>query len=153
MSLIGDIMLEPLEKILKRLEQYNQAIEQAEQLFKLDGILLEDSCKTQPQNLVSYNLLLQECKTIEYYAQLKLEEQEGRLYRKYIESGARALGVKELQMYVKSDPEYVETKSIWVEIEHTKRSLEAIVEAFVTLGWSLSNIVKIRVASMEHVIL
>ena len=56
-------------------------------------------------------------------------------------------------MYVKSDPEYVETKSIWVEIEHTKRSLEAIVEAFVTLGWSLSNIVKIRVASMEHVIL
>ena len=83
----------------------------------------------------------------------RVEEQEGQLYRHYIESGARALGVKELQMYVKSDPKYISIKSILIEIEHIKRSLEAIVSALETLGWSLSNIVKIRVASMDHVTL
>ena len=126
---------EPFEKISSRLIKYDEVIKLAEAVFQLDGKRLEDMCKSQPQDLVSYNLLLQECKTIEYYISLRVEEQEGQLYRHYIESGARALGVKELQMYVKSDPKYISIKSILIEIEHIKRSLEAIVSALEREGW------------------
>jgi hypothetical protein len=119
----------------------------------MSGKKLEELCKQHPQDLSMYALLLQECKTIEQYVAVKAEEQEGLLYRKYIESGARALGASELKQYVKSDPLYVEIKTIMVEVDHVKRSLEAIVGALETMGWTLSNITKLRVAQMDHVIL
>jgi hypothetical protein len=153
MSFTGGLKREPLAKIADRLANYELVITSSAPVFEMSGKKLEELCKQHPQDLSMYALLLQECKTIEQYVAVKAEEQEGLLYRKYIESGARALGASELKQYVKSDPLYVEIKTIMVEVDHVKRSLEAIVGALETMGWTLSNITKLRVAQMDHVIL
>lgn len=153
MSFVSGLKNQPLAKIADRLANYELIITSSEPVFEMSGKKLEELCKQQPQDLSMYNLLLQECKTIEQYVEAKAEEQEGLLYRKYIESGARALGATELKQYVKSDPAYVEIKSILTDVNHIKRSLEAIVSALETMGWSLSNITKLRIAEMDHVIL
>lgn len=153
MSLVNSLKREPLSKIADRLANYELVIKASEPVFELSGRKLEDIIKQHPQDLSMYALLLQECKTIEQYVETKAEEQEGLLFRKYIESGARALGPTELKAYVRSDPAYVEVKGILADVNHIKRSLEAIVAALETMGWSLSNITKLRVAQMDHVIL
>lgn len=153
MSFVNGLKREPLAKIADRLANYELVIKSSEPLFDMSGKKLEDICKSHPQYLSMYNTLLQECKTVEQYVETKVEEQEGLLYRKYIDSGARALGATELKQYVRSDPAYVEIKSILADVNHIKRTLEAIVAALETMGWTLSNIVKLRVAQMDHVIL
>ena len=67
--------------------------------------------------------------------------------------GPRALGTRDIQQYIKSEPQYVAAQTILLEVQHTKRRLEAIVEALKSLGWSLNNIVKLRIAQLEHVTL
>lgn len=153
MSFTGSLKNEPLAKIAKRLETYEIVIQSSAPVFELSGRKLEDLCKQHPQDLSMYNLLLQECKTIEQYVETKVEEVEGQAYRRYIESNARALGATELKQYVKSDPSYVEAKTVLVEVNHVKRQLEAIVNALESMGWTLSNITKLRIAEMDHVIL
>jgi hypothetical protein len=56
-------------------------------------------------------------------------------------------------MYIRGDPQIVEVIQVLLEVAHVKRQLEVIVEAFKTMGWSLSNIVKLRVAQIDHTIL
>jgi hypothetical protein len=56
-------------------------------------------------------------------------------------------------MYVRGDPEYVAANQILLDVAHTRKQLEAIVEAMKTMGWSLSNIVKLRVAQLDHIVL
>ena len=153
MSFTGSLKNQPLAKIAERMATYEVIIQSSAPVFEMSGKKLEDLCKAHPQDLSMYNLLLQECKTIEQYVEAKAEEQEGLLYRKYIESGARALGATELKQYVKSDPLAIEIKTILIEVNHIKRSLEAIVSALESMGWTLSNITKLRVAQADHVIL
>lgn len=153
MSFVTVLKNEPLAKIADRLAAYELVIKGSEPVFELSGKRLEELIKQHAQDLSMYALLLQECKTIESFVETKAEEQEGQLYRKYHESGARALGANELAKYVKSDPSYVEIKHIMNDINHIRRSLEAIVSALETMGWSLTNITKLRIAQMDHVIL
>jgi hypothetical protein len=152
-SFVNSIKTLPLAQISKKLEIYEMVLSVAENKLTLEGKELEEAIKTHPVELVAYNLMLQECKTIEHMLQARAEEIEGNLYRHYIEQGGRALGAKELAMYVKSDPKYVEVRTALVEVDHIKRSLEAVVGALETLGWSLTNIVKTRIESMQHVLL
>lgn len=153
MSFVSGLKGEPLSKIADRLVNYELVIKASEPVFEMSGRKLEEIIKQQPQDLSMYALLLQECKTIESYVETKAEEQEGLLLREYHASGARALGATELKSYLKSDPRYVEIKHIINDVNHIRRSLEAIVAALETMGWSLTNITKLRVAQMDHVIL
>lgn len=153
MAYVAKLRSEPLASIAERLRVYEEVIANTEPIFELSGKRLEAILKEHPQNLSMYSLLLQECKTIEQYVELKADEQEGLLFRKYHESQARALGPSELKTYVRSDPSYIEVKAVLVEVNHVKRHLESIVGALEAMSWSLSNITKLRVAEMEHVIL
>jgi hypothetical protein len=153
MSFIGELKKTGLAQIPDRLQIYDQLIAEAAPLFELKGKGLEEANKDHAQNLMFYDLMLQEAKTIEEYLKLKMEETEALLYRKYIESSARALGANDLKMYVRGDPEYVAANQILLDVAHTRKQLEAIVEAMKTMGWSLSNIVKLRVAQLDHIVL
>jgi len=147
---IGDVVL---NRIPGRLLVYEQLIEAAAPLFQLDGKHLEEAVKEHAQNLMFYDVMLQECKTIEETVRMKIDEIESTLYRKLNETNQRALGTRDIQQYIKSEPQFVAATEILLEIVHVKRKLEAIVEALKSLGWSLNNVVKLRVAQLEHVTL
>lgn len=140
----------PLDKIPAKLEVYEALVAGAPPLFELKGMLLEEACKSHVANLGMYDMMLQECKTIELYLEGRREQVEAEQHKYYLESSARALGARDLAMYIRSDPQVIEIAQIILDVGHVRRQLEAIVEAFKTMGWSLSNIVKLKVAQLDH---
>jgi len=145
---LGDVQL---GKIPGRIDIYEKLIDSAEALFSLQGKSLEECCKEHAQNLMFYDVMLQECKTIEDTIKSKIEEIEGQLYRRLNEGHQLKLSTSDIRQYIKGEPSYVQANQILLEIVHTRRRLEAIVEALKSLGWSLNNIVKLRVAQLDHV--
>jgi hypothetical protein len=154
MSLLSELKkASTLEAIAKRLEVYEQLIEASKPIFELKGKRLEEMVREQAYNLVGYDQLLQECKTIENFMTTKLEVTEATLHKHYLENSQRALGARDLAMYIKGDPQFSDVNQVVMEVAHIRRQLEAIVEALKSLGWSLSHIVKLRVASLEQTVL
>jgi hypothetical protein len=154
MSLVSELRKSStLEAIAKRLEVYEILVDASKPFFELKGKRLEELIKDQANNLVTYDQLLQECKTIENFMIAKLEVTEATLHKHYLENSQRALGARDLTMYIKGDPQFSDVNQIVMEVAHIRRQLEAIVEALTSLGWSLSNIVKIRVAQLDHTVL
>jgi hypothetical protein len=142
-----------LHVIPERIAVYEQLIDSAEPLFKLHGKGLEDLIKEHAQNLMFYDVMLQECKTIEETIKSKIEEIESQLYRFYNEGQQLKLGQRDIVNYIKGDDRYVKAYEILLEVSHTRRRLEAVVEALKSLGWSLNNIVKVRVAQVHDITL
>jgi hypothetical protein len=153
MSFVSELKKVGLAQIPDRLELYDRLISEAVPIFELKGKSLEDANKEHAQNLYAYDLMLQEAKTIEGYLKGKLEEIEATRYKHYTESSARAMNATDLKMYVRSDPQYVEANQIMLDVAHTRNQLEALVEALKSMGWSLNNIVKLRVAQLDHIVL
>lgn len=154
MSIIQDTTRElNLNLVPARIALYEQLIDAAESCFQLEDRKLEDACKNHAKDLMFYDMMLQECKTIDETIRMKIEEIESSLYRKISESNKKALGTTEIKQYVKSEPQYVAAMEILLEVQFTKRRLESIVEALKSLGWSLGHIVKIRIAQLENTVL
>ena len=152
MSLVQDVLGDvQIARIPSRIADYETLIDAAESVFELKGRNLEDACKKHAQNLMFYDVMLQECKTIEDTIKVKVDELEGRIYKRYNEQHQIKLGTNDIRQYVRGDPEYVTAVQILIEVVHTKRRLEAIVEALKSMGWSLNNIVKLRIAQLEDV--
>lgn len=149
----GGLYRTPLQQIPKRLEIYEELLKAAESLFELEGKLLVDACKAHLSNLALYDTMYQECRTIELFLESKREEIEATLYKQYVETSQRQLSAKDLTMYIRGDPQVIEVIQVLLEVSHVKRQLEAVVEAFKTMGWSLSNITKLKVAQIEDTIL
>jgi hypothetical protein len=154
MTFVSDVKGElQLNKIPGRIALYEQLIDNAEPCFELEGKNLEDICKNHAKDLMFYDMMLQECKTIEDVIRVKVEEVESATYRSINESNKKALGTTEIRQYVKSDPQYIAAMEILLEVAHTKRRLESIVEALKSMGWSLGHIVKLRIAQLENTVL
>jgi hypothetical protein len=154
MSVVKDTISDvKLNKIPARLALYSQLIDNAEPLFNLENESLEGKCKEHAKNLMFYDLMLQECRTVEETIRTKIDEIESALYRKLNETSQRALGTRDIQQYIKSDPQFVAAQEIMLEVVHVKRQLEAIVEALKAMGWSINNITKLRIAQLEGTML
>ena len=142
-----------LAQVPDKLDLYTQLITAAEPLFDLENKNLEVACREHAQNLMFYSVTLEECKTVENFLRARAEEVEANLHKHYLKSEARALSATEMKSYIRSDPQYVEVNQILIDVAHTRGQLEQIVAAFQTMGWSLSNIVKLRIAQLDHVVL
>jgi hypothetical protein len=156
MSAISDSLDDAtLGRIPKRVELFKLLIEAAEPLFQLEGKHLEVLHREHAQNLMNYSLAKEECKTIEDALRGRLEEIESMVYKHYNEggNGSKALGTTDIKFYVKGDPRYVSALNAVLEVVQARRQLEAIVEAFQSMGWSLGHITKLRIAELEDVTL
>ena len=152
MSLVKDAAKSvDLRIIPGRLATYRELIDAAECCFELHGKKLGEIIRDHAHNLMSYDIILRECNLIENTIKLKVEEIEGQLYKKYNENHQRALSTSDIKMYIKGDPDYVSGVEILIEVIHIKQQLEAIVDALKSMGWSLTNITKLRIAQLEDV--
>jgi hypothetical protein len=100
-----------------------------------------------------YGLLLQEAKVIEEFVKGKLESIEAIIYKETIENSQRALTATDIKMWIKSDERYIEYNQLLVDSGYVKNMLQSIIDALQTMGWSLSNIVKLRIAAIEDITL
>lgn len=140
-------------EIKQRLERLLSEANEAAVFFDLDGKKLEVLNRDHPQKLMCYGLLLQESKAIEEFLKTKLEMIESIIYREIIENSMKALTATDIKMWIRGDVRYVEYNQLLVDSVYVKNVLQSIMDALQTMGWSLSNIVKLRIASLEDTVL
>lgn len=154
MSFVKDIKHSVnINRVPAQLAIFEKMIDEAEPCFELDGIGLETACKRHAQNLMNYDIMLQECVMIEETVRARMEEIESELYKKFNENYQRALGARDIQQYIKGDAQYVQIYEILLEVSVVKKKLEAVVESLKSMGWMLGHITKLRVAQLDHVTL
>ena len=153
MTYIDDIAKCDVIEIKRRLEKLHNEVNEAVVFFDLDGKKLEVLNRDHPQHLMCYRLLLQEAKVIEEFVKSKLESIEAIIYKETIENSQRALTATDIKMWIKSDSRYIEYNQLLVDSGYVKNMLQSIIDALQTMGWSLSNIVKLRIAAIEDITL
>ena len=153
MTYIDDIAKCDVIEIKRRLEKLHNEVNEVVVFFDLDGKKLEVLNRDHPQHLMCYGLLLQEAKVIEEFVKGKLESIEAIIYKETIENSQRALTATDIKMWIKSDSRYTEYNQLLVDSGYVKNMLQSIIDALQTMGWSLSNIVKLRIAAIEDITL
>ena len=146
-----DVELFP--QLLSIITKYEGYVDASEQYFKIEGVKLEEVCRTLPKNLAVYDRHYQEMKTHEEWMMVKREKIQSKLWKKFLEGYPRALASKDIQMYIQGDPEYVEFTEIILEVANIKAKLQSLVKAFENMSWMLGHITKLRIAELQDVVL
>lgn len=140
-------------QLLNIITKYETIVDDSEKLFKIEGVKLEEVCRTLPKNLSVFDRHYQELKTLEEWMIVKREQIQSKLWKKFLEGYPRALASKDIQMYIQGDPEYVGFTEIILEVSNIKAKCLAIVKAFEQLGWMVGHITKLRVAELQDTVL
>jgi len=146
-----DVQLFP--QLLGIITRYEGYVDDSEKFFKIDGVKLEEVCRTLPKNLSVYDRYYQEMKTLEEWMVVKREKIQSKLWKKFLEGYPRALASKDIQMYIQGDPEYVEFTEIILEVANIKAKLQSIVKAFESLSWMVGHITRLRIAELQDTVL
>lgn len=142
-----------IEKALVHLDVYEQRIEKAEPLFNLEDQKLEFLCRSHPQWLSRYYQYEQELKGIEETLQIKKDETEGKLWKRYVEGYSRQLSNTDIKNYIAAEKDIVALSLIMNEVGFVKNKMSAVVEGFRQMGWALRNIVQLRVNQLQEEVL
>ena len=152
MSFIRDLN-QNLANIDIYLDRYKKFIEDNKPFFIIEGVKLETVCKRLPGLAAEFRIIGVELKSMSGYLEFRRETTEGELWKKYIEGSKRHMAPKDIQMYSKQDPDIIMLSELILEVDHLRLQIAECVEALNMLHWQLSNITKIRIASLEESVL
>lgn len=139
--------------LIEYLEKCEIEILAAKEMLDLDDKVLERLCKEHPKNVATYKRKLYEIKCVEDLFNGNLEAVYSEKWKVLNSNMKKILTQKDIHIYIQSDPDYKELKELVLEITFVKKIYESICEALDALGYSLNNIVKIRIASLEDMVI
>ena len=140
------------EQLPPLFDKWEREISKAEPLFDLEGRRLEEVARVLPKHQAHYDLLAQDTKQLVKWLENYKSKLEARA-TKNINSGSRAVGPREAAIYINGEREIVEINQLIIETDLIRQKLDAIVESFRQMGWMVGNITKLRVASLNAVVL
>jgi len=140
------------EQLIPVLDKFEKDIADAEPLFKLEGQRIEAIARTLPHYQAFYDQRQVEAKQLVKWLENLMARVEARLTKNYL-NGQRVYGSRETSTLIAGEKEIIEYKQLIIEASLVQQKLEAITEAFRQLGWSLGNIVKLRISEMQDAIL
>lgn len=96
-----------------------------------------------------YDTVRIEVRKILDYVSCECDAVKGRLWKKYKEKHSRDLGTRDIEMYIKADPEFLAMQCKVREIEELYDKCGSIVESFKTRGYNLKNLTQLKIASYD----
>jgi len=150
MSKINDLG-EKYQNLPEILAVYDKDLEDAEVRLKIKGKKLEVSNSENSAWLHYYDQRRAELKSLVKFFQMEEDRIRGTLYKSYKENYSRALGERDILKYIDSENDYLKIHSILIEVEEMYELYQAVVNAFTTRNYALSNITKLRVAQLEYI--
>ena len=133
-----DELLEEIKNRISELEQAKNRITDLEKnISNLPGITEH-----------RYNQL-QEIEAVLNYLNIQLRKIRRRHFQKYLEAYARALTSRDAEKYVDGEDEVVSYEVLINEVALLRNQYLGIIKALEAKNWTLSNLVKLRVAGME----
>jgi hypothetical protein len=133
-------------------ESWSTEIEGAAPIFQIEGERLEKIARDLPHHQAHYAQRALDARAVVKWLEIQKAQKESRHVKNYNNS-PRALGVREQAMYVQGEKDVVEVNQLIVEAELRRQQFEEIVEAIKQLGWMVGNIVKLRVAELQDVVI
>lgn len=135
------------------LDEYEKALELVEKNLKFKGKSLQAANVEQPGWQLYYDTRRAELYTLVKYFEAKIAAVRGSLYKTYTEKYTRELSERGKDKYIDNEEKFLKQQEIYLEIKETHAKYEAVCEAFRARGYALNNITKIRVASLEDVLI
>ena len=135
------------------LAEYEKGLEFVEDKIKIEGKRLEVANHQHASEQFYYESRKADLHQLLKYFEGKTAAARGMLFRKYTEKYSRELSDRQKDKYIDNEEEYLKQYEIYLEIKHIYEQYEAVCNAFLSRGYALNNITKIRVASLEDVII
>jgi hypothetical protein len=94
---------------------------------------------------------LQEVEAILEYLNIELRRTRSKLFRKYLESYARALSANEVNKYVEGEADVVDMEKVINEFAMLRNQWLGIIKGLDIKGFQINNIIKLRAAGLEDI--
>jgi hypothetical protein len=96
---------------------------------------------------------LQEIEAILEYLNISLRKTRSRIFKKYLENYQRALSSRDVEKYVDGEDDVVDMEKIINEFAMLRNQWLGIIKALDIKGFQINNIIKLRVAGLEDIVL
>jgi hypothetical protein len=96
---------------------------------------------------------LQEIEAVLEYLNIELRRTRSKAFKKYLENYQRALSSRDVEKYVDGEADVVDMEKIINEFAMLRNQWLGIIKALDIKQWQLSNIIKLRTAGLEDVVL
>jgi hypothetical protein len=96
---------------------------------------------------------LQELEAVLEYLNIELRRTRSKAFKKYLENYQRALSSRDVEKYVDGEADVVDMEKIINEFAMLRNQWLGIIKALDIKQWQLSNIIKLRTAGLEDVVL
>jgi hypothetical protein len=144
---------EGFKNIANVLSDFDIALDDADAILKIEGKSLERANKENPAWQAYYDQKRIELKTLLEYMEMQVQRTRGRLFKSYTETYPRELSDRAKDKYIDNEEAYLTIYEIYLEVKEMYNRYQAVVDAFTSRGYALNNITKIRVASLEDVMM
>lgn len=132
------------------LEEYENALENVENVLQVKGKTLEVANREQSSWVLYFETRRAELHTLVKYFEGKTAATRSRLFKHYTENYNRELNDNQKNKYIDNEDQYLMQYEIYLEVKDIHDRYEAICTALIQRGYSLNNITKIRIASIEN---
>ena len=135
------------------LAEYEEGLDHVKDNLKIEGKRLEQANTEHPSWQLYYESRRADLYSILKFVEGKTAASRGKLFKKYTEKYSRELSDRQKDKYIDNEDDYLKQYEIYLEIKSVYEKYEAVCNAFKSRGYALNNITKIRVASLEDVII
>jgi len=135
------------------LAEYEKGLEETKPRIEIKGKNLEAANSEHAAWQLYYESRRADLRTLVKYFEARTASARGKLFKKFTETYNRELSDRQKEKYIDNEEQYLSQYEIYLEIKDVYEQYEAVCNAFQSRGYALNNITKIRVASLEDVII
>jgi len=146
-------LLERLDEIPNVIAEYEKGLEEVESRLVIKGKNLESANAEHAAWQLYYDSRRTDLYTLLKFFDAKTAAARGKLFKKFTEHYNRDLSDRQKDQYINNEETYLNQLEIYLEIKEIYEKYEAVCNAFKSRGFALNNITKIRVASLEGIII
>jgi hypothetical protein len=96
---------------------------------------------------------LQEIEAILEFLNIELRKIRSKIFKKYLENYQRALSSRDVEKYVDGEDDVVDMEKIINEFAMLRNQWLGIIKSLEIKQWQLSNIIKLRTAGLEDIVI
>ena len=134
------------------IDYYYLELDEAKREVKIYGNL-EKSSAALPGLVAQRFNQLQEIEGILEYLNIELRRLRSKTFKKYLENYQRALSSRDVEKYVDGEADVVDMEKIINEFALLRNQWLGVIKGLDIKQWQLSNIIKLRTAGLEDVVI
>ena len=130
-------------------DHFESELETARKELSLKGKTLERHAAELPGLVEQRYVQLQEIEAVLEYLNIKLRQERSAMFKKYLTAHAKLLSSRDAEKYVDGEQTIVDSTLLVNEVALLRNKFLGISKGFEQKSFSMSNIVKLRIAGLD----